>query len=81
MNLIVEAVGYAAFAANVIGNLMLASKSITGWYVRLGTNVLQLTYAACIHSWPMTANAVTFALINLFALIKWRRLQREEEAK
>ncbi len=69
----IEVVGFAAFATNVAGNLMLAGKSARGWVVRLVSIVLWFIYAANTSSPALVANAVTFFAINCYGLWKWKR--------
>jgi len=76
--LLIDLVGFAAFASNVAGNLLLAWKRIDGWIVRAVSIVLWGIYASNIDSWPMIANSVTFFAINCFGFWKWRKKQAEE---
>lgn len=71
---VVEAVGYTAFIANVVGNLMLARLNVWGWIVRLLTNVLWIVYAIQIESGgPMWLNHLTFFSINVYGFRTWKR--------
>lgn len=79
--LVVTIVGFAAFATNVLGNVLLARKHISGWLVRLVSIVLWGIYGSKITSWPMVANAVTFFCINLYGFWNWRRAAVEARAK
>lgn len=50
-----ELLGFLLFALNVVvvvvvGNIMLTSRSLRGWYVRLLANVVQIAYAYSISS-------------------------------
>ena len=69
----IEAVGFLAFVLNVVGNLLLAWKRMSGWLVRIASIVAWGIYAANITSWPMMANAVTFFGINCVGFYRWRR--------
>lgn len=71
---IIELVGYLAVGLNILGNLLLTSKSARGWYIRITSNVAQLIYALCIASWPITSNALIFMPINLLGLYRWHKL-------
>lgn len=70
----VEFLGFLFFGLNVVGNLMLTSRSLRGWYVRLCANVAQIGYAAGIHSPSHQLNGATFLLINLIGIYRWRRV-------
>lgn len=69
----IEAVGFAAFLLNVLGNLLLAWKSVWGWVIRLVSITTWGVYAYFIDSPSMSANAITFFCINLFGIWKWTR--------
>ncbi len=69
----VDAFGFAAFASNVWGNILLARKSEKGWWVRIGSIVLWGVYGYAAASLPNLANAVVFLGINIYGLLKWRR--------
>lgn len=71
--LVTDVVGFVAFALNVVGNLMLARKSIYGWLVRLASITLWGVYALAITSGPVGLNAVVFFGINCYGWYKWRR--------
>lgn len=77
--LVVEIVGFVAFALNVLGNYLLAVKSDRGWLVRLVSIVCWGVYGGKTQSWPMIANAVTFFGINCFGYWKWRKEARWRE--
>lgn len=70
-----EIVGLLAFALNVAGNLLLTNKKVGGWWIRIGSNVAQLAYAVLIVSPSLILNAATFAGINVFGIVKWKRLE------
>lgn len=65
--------GLAAFLLNVWGNLLLTSKSATGWYVRIIAIICWGAYGLAAASWPNLVNAVTFFCINCYGLWKWKR--------
>lgn len=68
----VELLGFAFFGLNVAGNLMLTSRSLKGWYVRLAANVFQILYAVGIGSASHELNGATFLLINCVGIYRWR---------
>ena len=71
---VTAAIGYAAFALNVAGNLMLARKNIAGWLVRLATNVVWIIYAVQVEGGleqPMALNHITFFGINIYGWWHW----------
>lgn len=68
-----EYVGFAAFALNVVGNILLARVNIWGWPVRLVSIVLWGTYAASLESPSLLANAVTFFAINCYGWRSWSK--------
>lgn len=74
----VDVVGFLAFLTNVAGNLLLASKTIWGWYVRIVSILLWLAYAYDTASMPLIANALTFFGINCYGLWKWKREARSK---
>lgn len=76
-----ELVGYAAFATNVAGNLMLAWQTIWGWVVRLVSIMLWFAYAYSEADAPLIANACTFFCLNLFGLWKWTRERRKKTCR
>lgn len=69
----VDAFGFAAFASNVWGNILLARKSETGWWIRIVSILLWGAYGWAASSLPNLANAVVFLGINIYGLLKWRR--------
>jgi hypothetical protein len=68
-----EAVGLAAFATNVWANILLARKAEAGWVVRLVANAFWLAFGIIAFSIANILNSVTFAVINVYALRRWRR--------
>jgi nicotinamide riboside transporter PnuC len=67
-------IGYAAFGLNIVGNILLAHKSIFGWVVRLVTNVVWVAYAVQVDGGePMLLNHLTFFGINIYGWWNWRR--------
>lgn len=77
---VVDALGFAAFLANVAGNLMLAWQTIWGWVVRLVAISLWFAYGYEEASMPLLVNGVVFFVINCFGLWKWRRDRRKVAA-
>ena len=69
----INAAGFAAFALNVWGNLLLARKATSGWLLRIASIVLWGAYGLGAASWPNVANAVVFFGINVYGLRKWQR--------
>jgi len=75
-NWLIQAIGWAAFAMNVAGNLMLARLNVWGWIVRLLTNVAFIVYALQVPGGgPMWANHVAFFAINIYGFRHWRKQQ------
>ncbi len=72
-----EAIGFAAFGLNILGNLMLAWKYRSGWAIRLLPNIGWAAYS--LHFWnpALLANSVTFFAINCAGWWKWRRSQAQ----
>ncbi len=68
-----EYVGFAAFGANVAGNWLLTSKKTSGWWIRIVSNVAQLAYGMLVASPYLIVNAVTFGVINVVGIVKWRK--------
>lgn len=68
-----DAFGFAAFVSNVVGNIMLARLSRSGWYVRIGSILLWGAYGVTTKSLPIIANAATFFCINVYGLWSWTR--------
>lgn len=52
---------------------MLTSKTISGWWMRIASNLAQLIYGVCVVSPYLIVNAVTFGFINLRGLIVWKK--------
>ena len=74
---LVEAVGFVAFATNVWANILIARKSETGWVVRLVSNAFWFAFGIAALSLANILNAVTFAVINVYGLRRWRRERLE----
>lgn len=73
MSVLIEAVGIVAFLTNVWANILIARKSETGWVVRLVSNAFWLAFGIAAFSVANILNAVTFAGINVYGLLRWRR--------
>jgi hypothetical protein len=71
--LIAESIGLVAFATNVWANILIARKSESGWIVRLVSNAFWLTFGVAAMSLANALNAVTFAGINVYGLLRWRK--------
>jgi hypothetical protein len=69
----IEAIGIAAFATNVWANILIARKSETGWVVRLVSNAFWLAFGIVAFSFANILNAVVFAGINVYGLLRWRK--------
>jgi nicotinamide riboside transporter PnuC len=70
---VIELVGFAAFALNVLGNFLLTRKRIRGWLVRLASIVLWGIYAHQVWSLAMMANSMTFFVLNCYGYWNWKR--------
>lgn len=68
----IEAIGWSAALLNVLGNLMLTGRDRKGWLVRLAVNALWLPYAFAVPAWPLAANHIAFAAINVAGWWRWR---------
>lgn len=75
----VDIAGFAAFALNVWGNVLLARKSQRGWWIRIASIILWGVYGIGAASWPNVVNAVTFFGINVYGLRQWRRTRLAEK--
>lgn len=71
-----DAIGFIAYATNVLGNLLLAWKRNDGWFVRLASNISWGAYGVHLASAPILFNTTTFFVINCFGWWKWRREAR-----
>lgn len=69
----IEVVGIVAFLTNVWANLLIARKSERGWTIRLVSNAWWLAFGIAAGSIANVLNAVTFAGINVYGLVRWRR--------
>lgn len=72
-----QVLGWIAFALNVAGNLMLTSKGVRGWIVRLASNLFWIPYSIDTAAWALLANHLLFAVINIYGWAKWTALQSE----
>ena len=71
-----QALGWLAFALNVWGNLELTGKTRRGWLVRLVCNACWMPYSIMTDAWPLLANHLLFALINVHGWRKWSLHER-----
>lgn len=71
--ILIELVGILAFLSNVWANILIAHKKESGWVVRLGSNALWLAFGIAALSLANILNAVTFAVINVYGLRRWRK--------
>lgn len=71
--MLVEFIGILAFIANVWANLLIAHKHESGWTVRLVSNALWLAFGIGAMSLANILNSVTFAGINVYGLLHWRK--------
>ena len=67
----------AGFVTNVAGNLLIARKSQSGWWVRIVSNLLWTIYAGTSASFSLNVNHAVFFVINVYGWWRWRedRLQ------
>ena len=65
--------GYFAVATNVLGNFLLARKSIHGWIIRIVSILLWGVYAVGAASGPQLVNSILFFFINLYGLYFWKK--------
>lgn len=76
------ALGYAALVLNVVGNLLLAHKRLSGWIIRLLTNAAWIAYAVQIQDGtPMAANHLIFVGINLYGFWRWHKSAPREDTR
>ncbi len=77
---LIEAIGIVAFLTNVWANLLIARKSESGWAIRLVSNAWWLAFGIAAASVANILNAITFAGINVYGLVRWRRERIELHA-
>jgi len=65
-----QLLGWLALGLNVWGNLMLTSKGVSGWIIRLACNACWIPYSIYTGAWPLLANHVLF---NIYGWRKWTR--------
>lgn len=66
-----QALGWAAFALNVWGNLALTAKSTRGFVLRLVSNACWIPYGVATSAWALMANHLVFVLINGYGWRRW----------
>lgn len=76
-----ESIGFAGFATNVLGNVLIGYKSNHAWWVRITSNALWLLYAWQSMTVAVAANAIVFSGINVWCWIKWYRSVMAEEER
>lgn len=70
---LIEIIGVIAFLTNVWANILIARKSETGWVIRLVSNVFWLAFGIFAFSIANILNSITFMVINIYGLMRWRR--------
>ena len=73
-----QALGWLAFALNVWGNMMLTTKGVSGWIIRLACNVCWIPYSINTGAWALLANHALFMGINIYGWHKWTRQSAKE---
>ncbi len=68
-----DAFGFVAMASNVLGNIMLTGKSVSGWWIRLFSITFWGAYGVWLFSWPIMINAVIFTMINCLGIYRWHK--------
>lgn len=68
-----DALGWLGFGLNVWGNWALTRQNKTGWIIRLVCNGFWIAYSAATKSWPLLANHLTFAGINVVGYRRWKK--------
>lgn len=68
-----EVLGWLALALNVWGNLMLTSKGVSGWIIRLACNFCWMPYSVSTGAWALLANHMLFAGINIYGWQRWTK--------
>jgi nicotinamide riboside transporter PnuC len=74
-----EAIGASGFVTNVLGNILVGRKNEHGWWIRILSNALWLTYAWQAATVAVLANAIVFAGINVYYWRDWRRSNQRSE--
>ena len=70
---LLQAMGWLALGLNVWGNLALAKKGTVGWLIRLACNFAWVVYSFSFGVWPLLANHVLFAGINVYGWREWSK--------
>lgn len=70
-----ELLGWVAFILNVWGNLLLTSKGVKGWVIRLVCNACWIPYSIYTGAWALLVNHAVFAVINIYGWYKWSKEQ------
>jgi hypothetical protein len=70
---IIQIVGWLAFAVNLWGNELLVKKRTLGWPVRLAANAAWLLYSFGVFAWPLFINHIVFSVSNVHGWVRWRR--------
>ena len=71
VGLVMESLGWIAFALNVWGNLALTEKGVRGWLIRIASNLVWMPYGIWTHAWALSANHLLFLGINVYGWVKW----------
>lgn len=72
-SLVYEIIGWIALILNIIGNLALAKKSISGWIVRLACNAAFIIYSYFFNVYPLLVNHIIFAFVNIYGWLEWKK--------
>lgn len=75
--MVVEMIGWLALALNLWGNLALTSMSRSGWLIRLGSNAAWIVYSPGVGAWPLFANHLTFAVVNVVGWVRWSKKENK----
>lgn len=68
-----EFFGWLASFFNIVGNIALAKKNISGWILQIVACAAWTIYSLLIHSRPLFVINIIFAGINLYGFVKWRK--------
>ena len=72
--------GWVAAILNVVGNITIATKSKSGWIIRIIVNLLWMPYGVYTKAWALIANHALFIAINAWGWWKWNRDEMREYA-